>query len=167
MALWGNKDSKTASGTAAIAADGTVTGTSTAFTTEAVVGNYIRIAGEDYRIVSIASDASAVVEAGVPGATLTAVAVAAAYTLSEKPEYVTTSEATSTSGDMGDPTKVFGVDPTEATEIAADGNPVQHAGWVRRIEGTGGRAGRIQYETLVAMGSITGDQDDDSEFPDV
>jgi hypothetical protein len=29
----------------------------------------------------------------------------------------------------------------------------------------GGRANRIQYETLVAMGSMTGDADDDSIFP--
>ena len=35
-----------------------------------------------------------------------------------------------------------------------------HTGWVRRTVGTGGRAGRIHYETLVAMGqpaSATGD----------
>lgn len=31
---------------------------------------------------------------------------------------------------------------------------VTHAGWVVRREGTGGRAGRVQYETLVAAGSI-------------
>jgi hypothetical protein len=31
---------------------------------------------------------------------------------------------------------------------------VAHAGWVVRTEGTGGRAGRVQYETLVAMGSL-------------
>lgn len=30
-----------------------------------------------------------------------------------------------------------------------------HAGWVLKKTGTGGRAGRIQYETLVAMSSIT------------
>ena len=29
-----------------------------------------------------------------------------------------------------------------------------HAGWVIRTEGTGGRAGRVQYEVLVAMGSL-------------
>lgn len=29
-----------------------------------------------------------------------------------------------------------------------------HAGWVLRTEGTGGRAGRVHYETLVAMGSL-------------
>jgi hypothetical protein len=31
---------------------------------------------------------------------------------------------------------------------------VAHAGWVLRKEGTGGRAGRVHYETLVAMGSL-------------
>ena len=31
---------------------------------------------------------------------------------------------------------------------------VSHAGWVVRREGTGGRAGRVHYETLVAMSSI-------------
>ena len=35
-----------------------------------------------------------------------------------------------------------------------------HAGWVVRKVGTGGRAGRVQYETLVAMGSLTGDAED-------
>lgn len=37
-----------------------------------------------------------------------------------------------------------------------------HTGWVLRTEGTGGRSGRVQYETLVAMGSMSGDGDDDS-----
>jgi len=41
-----------------------------------------------------------------------------------------------------------------------------HAGWVRRIVGTGGRAGRITHETLVAMGTITGDASDDNIMPD-
>ena len=36
-----------------------------------------------------------------------------------------------------------------------------HAGWVLRTVGTGGRAGRVQYETLVAMGSsLTSDAED-------
>jgi hypothetical protein len=33
-------------------------------------------------------------------------------------------------------------------------NGATHAGWVLRTEGTGGRAGRVQFETLVAMGSL-------------
>lgn len=36
---------------------------------------------------------------------------------------------------------------------------VAHSGWVLRKEGTGGRAGRVQYEVLVAMGSL-GRQED-------
>ena len=35
-----------------------------------------------------------------------------------------------------------------------------HAGWVVRKVGTGGRAGRVQYETLVAMGTIATDAED-------
>lgn len=55
---------------------------------------------------------------------------------------------------------------------------VSHAGWVLRTEGSGGRAGRVQYETLVAMGSLgaqtaaygtpanVADASDDSIIPD-
>jgi hypothetical protein len=52
--------------------------------------------------------------------------------------------------------------------LALDGqdgtNKGAHAGWVLRKEGTGGRAGRVQIETLVAMGSMTGDGADDTQF---
>ena len=41
-----------------------------------------------------------------------------------------------------------------------------HAGWNLRVEGTGGRAGRVQYETLVAMSSISNDASDDAVVPD-
>lgn len=51
---------------------------------------------------------------------------------------------------------MFGADVTETTVNPA----ITHAGWVIRTEGTGGRAGRIQYETLVAMGSLTVDAED-------
>jgi len=43
-------------------------------------------------------------------------------------------------------------------------NKGAHAGWVLRKVGTGGRAGRVQVETLVAMGSMTGDGADDTQF---
>jgi len=50
---------------------------------------------------------------------------------------------------------VFGVDANEITAERASGaaRPA-HAGWVLRTVGSGGRAGRVQYETLVAMGSL-------------
>jgi hypothetical protein len=50
----------------------------------------------------------------------------------------------------------YGVDKSET---AAAAGAVPHAGWVLVKEGTGGRAGRKQYEVLVAMSSITGDAD--------
>lgn len=50
----------------------------------------------------------------------------------------------------------FAADPVETAAEAA----ITHAGWVLRKEGTGGRAGRVQYETLVAMGSMANDGED-------
>jgi len=50
--------------------------------------------------------------------------------------------------------------------VLSRGAGVTHAGWVVRTVGTGGRAGRVQYETLVAMGSMTGDASDDALFKD-
>jgi hypothetical protein len=42
-----------------------------------------------------------------------------------------------------------------------------HTGWVLRTVGTGGRAGRVQYETLVAMGgTLSTDASDDTILPD-
>lgn len=42
----------------------------------------------------------------------------------------------------------------KVTVGGAKNNGVAHAGWVVRREGAGGRAGRVHYETLVAMGSL-------------
>ena len=42
-----------------------------------------------------------------------------------------------------------------------------HTGWVLRTVGEGGRAGRVQYEVLVAMGgNISNDGSDDTTLPD-
>jgi hypothetical protein len=61
----------------------------------------------------------------------------------------------------------YGVDVGEAQAARATvGAPRSaSAGWVLRTEGSGGRAGRVQMETLVAMRSITGDAEDVA-FPD-
>jgi len=331
MALWGNKDSKTASGTIAIANTGVVTGSSTSFTTQAKVGNYIIAGGVDYQIVSITSNTVAKVINGTNNGKglVTTVSGGTSYTLSEKP--VSTAHESADSFSMGRSGLVFGVDATEAVsggdnvsavsvasggarylevpavtfsggggssvaatasisggavtsiavtntgtaytsaptvtiakprrtiplasittatdtiaytthglnagdvlvynngggtsatglvsgttyyviasgltanafkvsatdggttvDITGQGNDAQffeifavvnratataalgdgavggsqHAGWVKRTVGTGGRAGRVQYETLVAMGSMTGDQADDVQFRD-
>ena len=50
-------------------------------------------------------------------------------------------------------------------EIAANSGSIAHSGWALRTEGQGGRAGRVQYEVLVA-GGMTGDGSDDAVLPD-
>jgi hypothetical protein len=59
----------------------------------------------------------------------------------------------------------------QATALSDLGSGAQatitNPGWVLKTVGTGGRAGRVQYETLVAGRSlISGDADDDLEAPD-
>jgi hypothetical protein len=62
----------------------------------------------------------------------------------------------------------FAVDTNEmrAANQEPRGSHPQHSGWVLRREGTGLRAGRVTYETLVATGSIATDGTDDTQFPD-
>lgn len=115
MALWGNKDAKTASGTVSIASTGVVTGSSTAFTTEAKIGNYIKAGGVDYQIITITSDTVAKVIMGKNnGKGTVTTASGASYTLSEKPAFVAHESADSGIGASGDSNKVFGVDVVEA-----------------------------------------------------
>lgn len=63
------------------------------------------------------------------------------------------------------------VDQVTATAVAdlgsGDQATITNPGWVLKTVGTGGRAGRVQYETLVAGRSlISGDAADDLEAPD-
>jgi hypothetical protein len=128
MALWGNKDSKTASGTIAIADTGVVTGSSTAFTTQAKVGNYIIAGGVDYQIVSITSNTVAKVINGTNNGNglVTVVSGGTSYTLSEKPASVAHESADSFS--MGRSGLVFGVDATEAVSGGDNVSAVSVAG---------------------------------------
>lgn len=157
MALWGNKDNKTATGGLAIAANGLVSGTGTLLDTEAKIGDYILIGGKKHLIVSITSNTVAQVsDAGVLGGSI-GVQANGVFALQELPKYVSASSV----GE--DANTVFGVDTTEAGVTAG----VSHAGWVKRTVGTGNKTGRVFQETLVASSSITGDAADDTEFPDV
>lgn len=63
---------------------------------------------------------------------------------------------------------VFGVSAAEMQAYRASSNAGRPAasGWVNRKEGTGGRAGRVQTEVLVAMKGISGDAADDTIFMD-
>ena len=111
MALWGNNDSKTASGTVAIAANGLVTGSSSSLDTEARVGDFISMANTDYMIVAITNATSAQVVGPQQSTTVTAQSDAA-YILSEKPKYVLLDDGNH--GVAGWTNTVFGQDTTEA-----------------------------------------------------
>lgn len=110
MALWGNYDSKTATGTIAISTAGAVTGSSTAFTTELSVGDCISAANTDYFVSAIASDTAATVVAGIhPNSTIPAIGAGNTYVISNKPKYVAYADGTGMNSNQ-----VFGVDTTEA-----------------------------------------------------
>ena len=112
MALWGNKDDKTSTGTVTIAANGLVTGSSTKFETEARVGDYIVANDDNFLIKSITSNTVAQVIAGTAGGTIVAVGAGNNYALSEKPKSLTVSEVHK--GNIsGNPEAVFGVDTDE------------------------------------------------------
>jgi len=115
MSLWGNKDTKTGSGTITIAANGLVTGSGTAFDTEADIGNYIKVtagatANLNYAIVSITNSTSLQVVSGINqgNGSVTATSAGNAYSFSEKPSYVALADATGVNANQ-----VYGVDTTE------------------------------------------------------
>ena len=172
MSLWGNKDSKTATGTIAITTGGAVTGTGTAFTTEAKIGNTITAGGRDYQIVAIASNTAATVISGTNNGngSLTAVSGGSTYALSEKPVFVA-HESAETGGRSGNSSKVFGVNETEAGVAANRAKGLKTAGWVRYNTYTDAQGNtRNKSEVLVAGGSftaaVTGDAADDSTVAD-
>lgn len=121
MALWGNYDSKTASGTVQIYANGLVSGTSTAFTTQAVVGDFIQVANTDYMIVSVANDTIVQVVGQYQNTTVTAQNSGSSYNLSNKPKY-TLLDSNYNIGDTNNydlyanySNTVYGVDTTEVS----------------------------------------------------
>lgn len=172
MALWGNKDSKTATGTIAISTAGVVTGTGTLFTTEAKTGNTITAGGRDYQIVEITSNTAARVISGTNNGnnSLTAVSGGSSYALSEKPSFVA-HESAETGGRSGNSSKVFGVDVTEAGVAANRAKGLQIPGWVRYNTYTDAQGNtRHKSEVLVASSSYTaavmGDAADDATLAD-
>ena len=111
MALWGNNDSKTASGYANISSNGFVNGTSSVFQNEARVGDFISMANNDYMIISITSNTAAQVVGHLQNTSVTAQSNAA-YVLSEKPKYTLLDDGVK--GDITSNT-VYGMDTTETS----------------------------------------------------
>lgn len=157
MSGWGKADDKTSTGTIAMNTSGEVSGTSTAFTTEAKVGDILTANSIDFRITAITDNGSCdVVNADTPGAAIAAISAGAAYTLSEKPKMMSFNSVGGYTSET-----VFGVDENEMAANKAVG--AAHAGWVHvRTNGS-----RKISETLVALSKngITGDAED-TEFED-
>ena len=160
MALWGNKDSKTAAGTIAITTAGAVTGTGTAFTTAAKVGNTITASTREYQIVSITDDTHCTVISGTNNGngSMTAVTAGTSYALSEKPAFVP-HESAETAGRSGNSSKVFGVNVTEAGVAENRAKGIKTPGWTRYTTYTDAQGNtRNKVEVLVAgSASSTGD----------
>ena len=55
---------------------------------------------------------------------------------------------------------------TAVATISGVAHGAAHTGWVLRTVGSGGRAGRVQYETLVAMGGNFSDDNEDTILKD-
>lgn len=60
----------------------------------------------------------------------------------------------------GETIGLFGVDAQEA----AANQKLAHAGWVLKTTGSGGRAGRVQQEVLVALSNMNGTEDGDAQL---
>jgi hypothetical protein len=166
MSLWGKYDlkpqSNTADATIAVTS-GAVVGVNTQLDTDFKVGDFLNVGGNDYVFTIITDATNATVRSGINGGALVDASANGAYVVSEKPMFVVYSEAN------GDASKIFGVDMSEmayANTSGTEADGVAHAGWVRRTVGAGGRSGRVQYETLVAGSSITGDAADDTQLPE-
>ena len=114
MSGWGKADNKTASGTVAITTGGAVTGSSTSFTTQAAVGDFLRSGSQEFIITAIASNTACTVINANPQLTWTTINAGASYTLSEKPTSLASDPSISS-------LNVFGVD---VTEISAGGDNV-------------------------------------------
>lgn len=74
--------------------------------------------------------------------------------LSDAPKFVVDATTGKTGKQLyGNASGTFLADAAE-TAVATN---ISHAGWIKRTVGTGGRAGRVTTETLVAMSSFIGD----------
>ena len=111
------------------------------------VGQRIITTDGEYQIATITSNTAMTLTTAFGAANSAGETV----TANEKPAYLTSTDAAAT----------YGVDTTEAEETPQ----ITAAGWVLQTTGSGGRSGRVTYETLVAMRSIAGDAEDVA-FPD-
>lgn len=156
MALWGNKDSKPVTGTVtALNGQTAVQGYETAFTEDLKSGNTLVINNIEYRIESITDDTNLTLHAPYAGVDDEGLTVLA----NEQPAYLSNDS-------LAD---VYGVDsgnPRYEAQVNRD-KGIRTPGWVKytTYQDSEGNT-RHKAETLVAMGTIQGDANDDSVIGD-
>lgn len=140
MTLWAKTDTAdTADTTLSVgttSASKTITAVST---TGIVIGDHVTGTGipADSTVQTITTNVSFTInKAATATATVTGTFI---HRNTAKPKYLTVAEQKAT----------FGMDVNEIQLT-----PATHTGWVKVTEGSSGRAGRKQYETIVAMGSM-------------
>lgn len=167
MALWGKQDAAAPSQGTTVGvtnASTAVTGAGTAFLTDLDIGDVVIITSgttTKNRVAAIASNTALTLADNFTGTTAATLAIANVK-IQQQPK--SSYQDSNTPKGKAALEVVYGVDATEAkigtTKVASPG-------WVRRIELTGGKAGRVQTEVLVAGRTlITGDAADDTQFAD-
>jgi hypothetical protein len=138
---------------------GTNTITIASANTKFTVGDYVTFAGNTTSVPGGLTDTAKyyVVTANSTTLRLSSTAGGTAITLTPASGNSTTAGGATLQGETATATAVVG---------GAENKGGFHSGWVVRKVGSGGRAGRVQYETLVATGSITSDGSDDTILPD-
>ena len=179
MALWGDKDLVTSTGTISIdftskSASKTITGSGTTFVGDGVSqGDVIKIgAGATYGyavVDSVDSNTSLQIYSAdhiVAGVTTV---TGTTFEISQEPIYTIADSAYDAPEVQGGVNRsVFGVDEVEVGLAATTAYAVTHSGWVgiKTYTDTHGRL-RVKNEVLVAGGILTtSDAADDSYFPE-
>lgn len=150
MALWGDREviAGANGGTIEVFANGTVSGDGTDFDSIAV-GNYIHADDQDFRVTAIANTTSLTVVAGITGGDVANVASGSAFSVNEKPIYLSAGSTGNRTTDNAN--QVFFVDTTEIAVANNAGRGLYGAGWVKYDTYTGDGGERFKTEVLVAM----------------
>lgn len=173
MSLWGKTDAAAVTGTVVLTnGSATITAnSSTTLGTTVKLGDVVFLSTANtapgtttrYRVTGITNSTSISVHTTYGGTSNTA----ATLWYQQSPKSL---PVTSVGQSLANQRDVVGVNVTEAGVAANRGRGLKTPGWANYVAGSGGRSGRKQVETLVAMRSVTstvaGDAGDDSVAAD-
>ncbi len=171
MSLWGKIDAAAVTGTVVLTnGSATITGnTSTTLGTTVKVGDVVFLSTANtapgtstrYKVSGITNSTAITISSTYAGTSNTA----ATLWYQQSPK-----DLPLTSTSLANKNAIVGLDLTEARVSANRARGLHTPGWVNYVAGTGGRAGRKNVETLVAMRSMTAtaasDAGDDSVAAD-